>query len=354
MRQSLSFDDVLLVPKRTFGGSRSKVDVSTIICGYKMQIPIFSANMSSVTEEAMAVAMRRNGGLGILHRMCTPSENSKMVAKVYSSLSETDCIKTPVFISLPSNSEEAINRIKDVKEYHPYGFCIDVAHADSPDVEFCVGEILKEFPDIKLIIGNYATPKGIDNLLNFVYKKNLLNEAFYERTDFKIGLGGGSKCTTRIVTGCGLPTLQSILDIRSSFAGNSIKIIADGGIKSSGDIVKALAAGADAVMLGGLLAGTKEAPGSVIKNSGGLYKVYRGSASFGQKFESGKEGYIEGEEGLVSYKGHVATILTQLVEGIKSGCSYCGAQDLYGLKNNAEFVEITNAGHIESKAHGNN
>ena len=163
-----------------------------------------------------------------------------------------------------------------------------------------------------------------------------------------------SKCTTRIVTGCGLPTLQSIFDIRSSFAGNSIKIIADGGIKSSGDIVKALAAGADAVMLGSLLAGTKEAPGSVIKNSGGLYKVYRGSASFGQKFESGKEGYIEGEEGLVSYKGHVATILTQLVEGIKSGCSYCGAQDLYGLKNNAEFVEITNAGHIESKAHGNN
>ncbi len=353
MQQVLSFDDVLLVPKRTFGGSRSQVDLTTTICGYHMKNPIFSANMSSVTESAMAIAMRRNGGLGVLHRMCSPSENIEMVREVYLGISEADNVSTPAFVSLPSDPYEAFNRIRDTKDFAPYGYCIDVAHADSPDVEAVVVQILQEFPMIKLIIGNYATKNGIDNLLASLYKNNLLNEDFYQRTAFKIGIGSGSQCTTRIVTGCGIPTLQSIFDIRQRFPDGDVKIIADGGLKNSGDIVKALAAGADAVMLGSLIAGTKEAPGNVIKNGMGLYKVYRGSASFGQKFESGKAGYIEGAETLVPYKGHVTTILTQLVEGIKSGFSYCGALNLEELRDNAEFVEITNAGYRESQDHGN-
>jgi IMP dehydrogenase len=353
MNKAISFDDVLLVPKRTFGGSRGKVKLNTTICGHKMEIPIFSANMSSVTEAAMAVAMRRNGGLGVLHRMCGPSENIEMLREVYNTISEADLQHTPAFVSLPSSPYEAVNRVRDTADFAPLGYCIDVAHADSPDVEVCIVEILQEFPNIKLIIGNYATSRGIDNLLASLHKMNLLIDSFYERTAFKIGIGSGSQCTTRIVTGCGLPTLQSIFEIRKRFPDNDVKIIADGGFKNSGDIVKALAAGADAVMLGSLLAGTKEAPGNVIKDSGSLYKVYRGSASYGQKFEVGKDGYIEGEETLVPYKGHVATILTQLVEGIKSGMSYCGALNLEELRDNAEFMEITNAGHRESTAHGN-
>jgi IMP dehydrogenase/GMP reductase len=347
MQKALSFDDTLLVPKRTFGGSRGQVDISTNICGYNMKIPIFSANMSSVTESEMAIAMRRNGGLGVLHRMCDPAENIKMVKNVYLGLSEDDYTKTPVFVSLPSNGFDALNRIKDTLEFKPYGYCIDVAHADSPDVEETVKRIIQEYPELNLIVGNYATPEGIRNLINIIDKKDL------SRVAFKVGIGSGSQCSTRIVTGCGIPTLESIFRIRNNdYIPKDIKLIADGGIRNSGDIVKVLASGADAVMLGSLLAGTKEAPGNVIKNSGGLYKIYRGSASYGQKFEVGKQGYIEGTETLVPYKGHVTTILTQLVEGIKSGFSYCGSLNLEELQDNAEFVEISNAGYRESTPHG--
>jgi hypothetical protein len=161
-----------------------------------------------------------------------------------------------------------------------------------------------------------------------------------------------SQCTTRIVTGCGLPTLESIFRIRISLPNPNLKLIADGGIKNSGDIVKVLAAGANAVMLGHLLAGAKETPGNVIKYKGGLYKIYRGSASFGQKFDVGKDGFVEGEETLVSYKSQVTTTLTQLIEGVRSGCSYCGAVTLEELQENAEFVHITDSGYVESTAHG--
>jgi IMP dehydrogenase len=356
MKLALSFDDVLLVPKKTFGGSRNKVDISTIVCGIHMELPIFSANMSSVTEVDMSVAMEHKGGLGILHRMCSINDQQIMLEKIYQNYIlnlkfETEYV--PVFVSV-EGSKKGIERIKSIqkmKHMNPFGYCVDVAHADSPDVEDTLVEILKEFPNINLIIGNYATVQGIEDLLTRLNKWNSESDNFFERTAFKVGVGSGSACTTRIVTGCGLPTLQSIFDIRNRFS-SDVKIIADGGFKNSGDIVKALAAGADAVMLGSLLAGTKEAPGNVIKHKGGLYKVYRGSASFGQKFEVGKEGYVEGEETLVPYKSSVNTILTQLTEGIKSGMSYCGSLNLEQLRTNSEFVQITNNGFKESTAHG--
>jgi IMP dehydrogenase len=347
MKQAYSFDDVLLVPKRTFGGSREQVNLSTTICGREMKIPIFSANMSSVTEAKMAIAMRHHGGLGVLHRMCSPNDNISMVREVYLQLSEADNRNTPVFVSLEGNINEASARIKAVAEFDPYGYCIDVAHADSPQIEQTVKELIEEMPWISLIIGNYATPEGILNLISAVPNIDLSKVAF------KIGIGSGSQCTTRIVTGSGLPTLESIFRIRSHPGMPSeVSLIADGGFRNSGDIVKALAAGANAVMLGSLLAGTKETPGNVIKTSDGLFKIYRGSASFGQKFEVGKNGYVEGEESLVPYKSQLTTTMTQLIEGMKSGCSYCGALNLEELRENAEFVHITNSGYRESTAHG--
>jgi IMP dehydrogenase len=345
MLQAVSFDDVLLVPKRTFGGSRKQVDLTTYICGRRMKVPIFSANMSSVTEAQMAVAMRRNDGLGVLHRMCSLKEQHQMVQDVYLGVSECTVHDTPAYVSIEGTAVKALERIHSVQHLQPYGYCVDVAHADSSDVEDTLVEIRKEFPNIPIMVGNYATPEGIENLLS-------CNVGDALNLSFKIGIGSGSQCTTRIVTGCGLPTLESIFRIRNRVP-KTVGLIADGGFKNSGDIVKALAAGANAVMLGSLLAGTKEAPGNVIKNSGGLYKVYRGSASFGQKFESGKKGYIEGEETLVPYKGHLTTILNSLVEGIKSGFSYCGALNMEEIQDNAEFVQITQHGFKESTDHGN-
>ena len=344
MIQVHSFDDVLLVPKRTFGGSRNKVDLSTKICGAQMNIPIFSANMSSVTEADMVIAMYNHGGLGVLHRMCSLKEQSKMLYQIAGKIGGN--YPLPVFVSIEGTKKEGLKRVECVEFFKPLGYCIDVAHADSPDVEDTVCSLLDGWPDIKLIIGNYATPEGIYHLIN------KFNSEITDNLAFKVGIGSGSQCTTRIVTGCGLPTFESILRIREWDDNHNIKIIADGGIKNSGDIVKALAAGANAVMLGSLLAGTKETPGNVIKHKGGLYKIYRGSASFGQKFDVGKDGFVEGEETLVPYKSQVTTTLTQLIEGMKSGFSYCGALNIEELQDNAEFVKISNAGHHEGTAHG--
>jgi IMP dehydrogenase len=333
IKQALCFDDVLLVPKQTFGGSRDEVDLSTNICGMNYKIPIISANMSAVTEVEMSDAMNELGGFGILHRMMTPAEQESML---------NEC-EHNTWISI-EGSQSGIERLNYIGNTGFDGICIDVAHADSPTVIDTVLKIRDQFGDIPLIIGNYATADAVWR----IYEK-----LQYEVTSIaaKVGVGGGGACTTRVVTGCGLPTFQSILDIRERCP--SIKIIADGGMKNSGDIVKALAAGADAVMLGSLLAGTKEAPGNVIKHKGSLYKVYRGSASYGQKFEVvGRARYVEGEETLVPYKGHVKTIVTQLAEGIRSGLSYCGARNLDELHQNAEFVKVTNNGFKENSPHG--
>jgi IMP dehydrogenase len=347
VKQAYSFDDVLLVPKRTFGGSREQVNLSTTICGREMRIPIFSANMSSVTEAKMAIAMRRHGGLGVLHRMCSVEEQLRMITEVYSQISEADVLYSPVYVSIEGTRKEAINRILGTCIGSPFGYCIDVAHADSPDVEETVKGIVERFPNINLIIGNYATPEGILNLISAV------PDIDFSKVAFKVGIGSGSQCTTRIVTGSGLPTLESIFRMRSHPGMPSeVSLIADGGFRNSGDIVKALAAGANAVMLGSLLAGTKETPGNVIKTSDGLFKIYRGSASFGQKFEVGKNGYVEGEESLVPYKSQLTTTMTQLIEGMKSGFSYCGALNIEELKENAEFVHITDSGYREGTAHG--
>jgi IMP dehydrogenase len=215
-------------------------------------------------------------------------------------------------------------------------------------------EVALEFLDTydsPLIIGNIATA---DAAMNFGQQ---ISNIDHPRVALKVGVGGGSVCTTRIKTGFGLPTLQSVMDVYEALQSldSEISIIADGGLKSSGDIVKALAAGADAVMLGSLLAGTKEAPGDVIKDdkTGLKYKVYRGAASYGAKESfTGATEYVEGAERLIDYKGAVQKTVLSLTDGIRSALTYCGVDNLTDLCDEAEFVRITEAGFKESMPHG--
>jgi IMP dehydrogenase len=352
MIKALSFDDVLIVPKYSNIQKRGDVNLSTTLCGHRFETPILSANMSSVTEVKMAIAMIQENGLPILHRMCSPDEQLHMISDIFLTLGSK---YTQVIGFAIEGTSEGINRADKIFNNFPYSFkgqnlipCIDVAHAACDTVVQTVKEFNTTWKNYPLIVGNFATPEGVQ----YVYEKTPPNY----RMAFKIGIGSGSQCSTRIVTGCGLPTFESLRRIKENWpASEDYDIIADGGFKNSGDIVKALAMGAKAVMLGSLLAGTDQAPGSVIVDQGKKYKVYRGSASFGQKFEfvpSSGVKYIEGTETLVPYKGDATDILRQLLEGVRSGCSYVGAQTLRELKSNAEFVELTANGFQESKPHG--
>ncbi len=225
--------------------------------------------------------------------------------------------------------------------------CLDVAHADSNRVLELLKWYFEDYPDYPLIIGNIATADGARRL------KEAIPEGRHEITALKVGIGGGSLCTTRIKTGFGVPTLQSVADVRGVTNGLP-DIIADGGISSSGDIVKSLVAGANAVMLGSLLAGTEEAPGELIRGEyGTLMKQYRGSASFSDKQKRGEATRnVEGESTLVPYRGKVADVISDLLDGIRSGLSYGGSSNIRELQDSVEFAEITTHGYRESLPHG--
>lgn len=328
----------MLVPRLSHLNTRGEADLSTKVAGVALKIPIIAANMSSVCEDTMAVAMTNMGGIGIIHRMCSVEEQARMVTIARSDVSLNRQVGFSVGIGTDWRERmDACRRTGAVA-------CLDVAHAHHVRIQDFLHKYFGIYKDFPLIIGNVATPSAVRDLLSFVPEKHL------ETIAFKVGIGGGSLCTTRIKTGFGVPTLQSIMDIHAEFP--SVCIIGDGGIKASGDIVKALAAGASAVMLGNLLAGTDEAPGSIIRHNN-LYKVYRGSASFGDKALRGEETRnIEGEETLVPYKGSVVRAVNNLLDGVRSGFSYGGARTIAELQDDIEFQEISVHGYHESLPHG--
>jgi IMP dehydrogenase len=338
-KKALSFDDVLLRPQYSDKGSRSSVDLSTTISTLKLRVPIISANMPSVTGLDMCVIMSDFGGLGIVDRMIDLERQIKTIQD-FKKARPQGLVGGSIGVS--ENWKDCASQLIDSGASL---ICVDVAHGDQARVYDVMLSFLEDFANFPLMVGNFA-----DQPLPFPKKhisKNL---------SFKIGVGGGSVCTTRIQTGCGVPTLQSIIDTTTISTHDKINaIIADGGIKNSGDIVKSLAAGADAVMIGSLLAGTKEAPGDILKDdkTGNKYKIYRGNASFGSKNASSmKAEFIEGAETLVKYKGSADKILQQLEDGIRSGMTYCGSSTIKELQTKANFVEITPAGMSESKPHG--
>jgi IMP dehydrogenase len=324
------------------------VDLTTTVAGLKLGIPIIAANMSSVCEAEMAAALGQIGGLGIIHRMCSVEEEQHMVRQVSAggaSAPGQESKKVQVGFSIGVGPDWR-DRIEACRPYAQI-VCLDIAHADSSRVLELLRSYFSDLKSYPLIIGNIATADAARRIREAIPKQ------YYETTALKVGIGGGSLCTTRIKTGFGVPTLQSVADVREVTSG-SPAIIADGGISSSGDIVKSLVAGANAVMLGSLLAGTEEAPGELIRGEHGiLMKQYRGSASFSDKQRRGEETTnVEGESTLVPYRGKVADVIADLLDGIRSGLSYGGSSNIQELQDNVDFVEITTHGYRESLPHG--
>ena len=336
-RKAYSFDDVMLVPRYSEMNTRSDADLSTSVAGVPLRMPIVAANMSSVCEEPMGIAMGEMGGLGIIHRMSPVEREAQMVKAVHDAGQQ-------VGFSIGVGPDWR-DRMEACRKYASI-VCLDVAHGHHRRVVELLAEYFRIYQDYPIIVGQIATARAAGMFIEGIPEK-------YHRTvAFKTSIGGGSLCTTRIMTGYGVPTLQAIWDINEAH-GHAISIIGDGGIKNSGDIVKSLAAGADAVMLGSLLAGTDEAPGNIIKAKDALYKVYRGSASFGDKALRGEETRnVEGEEALVPYKGSVKRVVSTLLDGVRSGFSYGGASSIHELQEHAEFVEISAHGFAESLPHG--
>lgn len=470
-KEGLTFDDVLLVPKRSPIVSRSQTSLKTkLSANIKINIPIISANMDSVTESDMASALAREGGIGIIHRFMTIEDQVKEVLRV--KRSESVIIEQPYTIG-PNNTIKEANTImsekgisgllvednnkrlcgiltrrdivfeknlntevsslmtkdvisakvgttteqakeilhkykveklpiideekkifglitgKDILKIEKYPnaskdkkgrllvgaavgvkgdyleraedllnngadiIVVDIAHGHSDNAINTVKMIKKAFPTCELMAGNVATEKGTEDLI----------KAGVDAV--KIGVGSGSICITRIVTGSGVPQLTAIVDSAKMAKGYDIPIISDGGTRTSGDLTKALAAGASSVMIGSMFGGTDESPGKTLTKNGKKYKMYRGMASFsaslGRKYRENAGMSIdnddlndivpEGVEAMVPYKGSVIEIIRQLVGGVRSGLSYCGAKTISEMYENAEFIKITAAGYKESQPH---
>ena len=471
IREGFTFDDVLLVPKFSDITSRSQTDLSTNLSrNIKLNIPLVSANMDTVTESTMATTMARQGGIGIIHRFLTIEEEANQVLKVKRSgsvmienpyqishdksieeaidlmnekevsgllvvdsdskltgiLTERDVLFEPInskkLVSelmtkdvISSNENTSLDEAKDIlknqrieklplvddknqiaglyttqdilnienfpnaskdKKGRPLvgaavgvkgdfldrteallaagadAIVVDIAHGHSENAINTVKHIKKAFPNCELIAGNVATAQGTEDLI----------KAGVDAV--KVGVGSGSICITRVITGSGVPQLTAVMDCAEIGKQYDIPIISDGGTRTSGDATKALAAGASAVMLGGMLGGTDESPGSTITKNGKRYKFYSGMASMAaarrrkskennpSEAEDDLNDYVaEGVEAMVPYKGSVIDILVQITGGIRSGLSYCGGHNIKQMQTNAEFIKMSRAGFAESQPH---
>lgn len=355
-RIGLTFDDVLIIPAYS-DVLPSQVDIGTWITRMiKLSMPIISAAMDTVTDGRMAGAIAQNGGIGIIHRNQSPEEQAAQVLRV-----------KKILPSSPVASKDSEGRLlvgaavgvgddleKRLDLLVPAGIdlvCIDTAHGHTQGVLNGIDRIKKKYPALSVIGGNVVTSEGTEALISA------------GADAVKVGVGAGSICTTRIISGAGMPQVTAIYQCARAAKKFNVPIIADGGIKYSGDIVKAIVAGADCVMLGSLLAGFDESPGEVIEIENKKYKQYRGMGSLGAMQGFGRDRYgtgqgassgkvvPEGVEGRVVYKGKVADFLMQLVGGLRSGMGYAGAHTIADLKEKTAFIRITNAGLVESHPH---
>lgn len=320
--QSLTYDDISLVPTEISRvKSRKESDTSTEFLQEELLLPVISSPMESVTGLDMAKELTNLGCLGILNRF------DSSLKKILEDDSNGKEIKA---VSVALNT--AIDVIEKLAS-HNYIICIDTANANNHEVLHKAEEIKKRF-NVRLIVGNVAHGATLDQL------ENAGADAV------RVGIGSGSVCTTSIQTGIGIGQVTSLLDVLFAREEKklNIKIIADGGIKSSGDVLKAIALGADAAMLGRMLAGTKETPGEVIKYDDQLWKKYRGSASFGVKM---KNEFIEGEETMVPYNGAVQNVIDGISDGLKSSMSYMNCLNLNELREKNSFTVLSNSSFLE-------
>lgn len=465
VKEGLTFDDVLLIPQRS-SVLPHEIDLSTVLTDdIKLKMPLISASMDTVTEAAMAIAMAREGGLGIIHKNMPPEEQALMVDRV--KRSEHGVITDPFFLSPTNKVSDALalmsrykisgvpitekgklvgiltNRdlrfetdfeqpignvmtkdrlvtapvgttlaeaqkilgkyrieklplvdddfnlkglitIKDIEKAIQYPnsakdangrllvgaaigvakgsmerleelvkarvdiIAIDTAHGHSEGVLKFVTAVKAKFPSLPVIAGNVATAKATTDLINC------------GADVVKVGMGPGSICTTRIVSGIGIPQITAIMDCAEAADKLNKRVIADGGVKYSGDVVKAIGAGASAVMMGSLLAGTKESPGEIEIFQGRSFKTYRGMGSLAAMAAGSKDRYFqenstklvpEGVEGRVPYRGTLSEVIFQMAGGLRSGMGYCGMANIEELRTKAQFVKITGASLIESHPH---
>ncbi len=329
---SISFDDVLLVPQYSDIESRKVLTTSNKLGSIGLGLPIISSPMDTVTEVHMARAVDNHGGLGIVHRYNSIDEQATMVRELSASICKNIGAAIGVTGDFLERAQELVGSGANV-------ICIDVAHGHHSMTREALRALkLTLGQPVHIMAGNVATGKGACDL------------AEWGADSVRVGVGGGSICSTRLVSGHGVPTFQSVMDCVD--AGCPIPIIADGGMKTSGDIVKALAAGADFVMLGSMLAGTDQSPGQVFDAGDKKYKVYRGMASSEAQVNwRGKTSTPEGISTTIPYKGDVNNILADIKGGIQSGMSYSGARTINDLQAKAQFIRQTPAGQAESYTH---
>ena len=344
IKEALTFDDVTLAPNFS-KILPSEVNTSTNLSKYlSIKIPILSSAMDTVTESSMGIAMAKAGGIGIIHRNLKISEQIKEIRKVK--------LKKLIVGAAVGASENEYKRVEKILKENLDIIVIDTAHGHTKKVGDMIKKIKKLRPKKTAICaGNIATAEAA----KFLIKLGV--------DIIKVGIGPGSICTTRLVAGIGVPQLSAIMNVKKGIGKNKTKLIADGGIKFSGDIAKALAAGADAVMIGSLFAGTDQAPGRIIKKHGGTYKYFRGMGSIGAMNKGSADRYFqskqkdtskyvaEGVEGYIKYKGTVDKIIYSLVGGLKSSMGYMGAKKVVDLRKKPKFLKITKAGFYESMVH---
>lgn len=345
MSKAYTFDDVLIVPKFSFIESRKNVDLTSYLSSdVSLSLPVISANMDTITGTQMAITMAQNGGMGILHRFSPIEDN----VKSFKSVLEASVSPSSVGVSIGLGQKEK-ERFEALYFAGARVFCLDVAHGAQMTVVEQVN-YLKNWDDITLIVGNFATGQSI------VEFDRLTGGCVHA---YKVGIGGGSVCSTRIKTGVGYPQLSAIQDCVAVTSEHNLgcAIIADGGIKSPGDVAKALAAGADAVMIGGMFAGTTETPGDIVYPEGQQaqpIKTYRGSASLESYIDQGKVSDWRTAEGIsttVPHKGSVVDVLKDIEGGVRSAMTYVGANDRLEFFHKSEFIYVSSSTQLENSPH---
>ena len=344
IKEALTFDDVTLAPKYS-EILPAEVDTSVKLTeSLRLKIPLLSSAMDTVTESRMAIAIAKAGGIGVIHRNLEIRKQINEIRKVKKN-------KLIVGAAVGAGPNE-LKRAKEILKENIDLIVVDTAHAHTKKVAEVI-RLIKKIKNKKtaLCAGNIATSDAAKFLINLGVDI------------IKVGIGPGSICTTRLVAGIGVPQLSAILSVRNGVKNKRIKIISDGGIKYSGDLAKAFAAGADAVMIGSLFAGTDETPGKLLKRNGKYFKSFRGMGSVGAMNKGSAERYFqskqkdiskyvpEGVEGFAKYKGNVDNIIYKLIGGLRSSMGYLGSKQIKHLRNKPKFVKITKAGFYESMVH---
>ena len=330
----LTFDDVLIMPNKSEVRSRRDPDLKSRLTKTKfISTPIISANMDTVTESKMAIAMNKVGGLGVLHRFMNIDQQVAEIIKVKEAGAEIISASIGVNADFKERAEAVVKAGVNL-------MTIDIAHGHSIQMMETLKWLKDKFANLEVIAGNLATPDAAIDLI----------EAGADA--IKVGIGPGSMCTTRIITGCGVPQLTAIALCAEAADSYGVPIIADGGIRTSGDMLKAFCAGASTIMLGSMLSGTMETPGDIVNGK----KQYRGMAS--KKAQVSWRGDMplgmapEGESTFVTVKGHVEDVILELTGGIRSGMTYLNATTIEEMKLRALFMEMSSNGIRESRAHG--